>query len=165
MRYITTIGEQEYTIDINDDKTIVVDGEAFELDSQGLANTALNSIILNGQSFDVDISEHDDLYQVMLKGLMYDVQVEDQRTRRLAGMKRSMSETVGEALIKAPMPGIIVEIPVEVGQAVSKGDVVIILESMKMQNEFKSPKDGNIKSIRVKMGDKIDQNTVMLSVD
>ena len=165
MRYITTIGEKEYTIDINDNKTIVVDGEIFELDSQGLANTAMNSIILNGHSFDVDISEHDDLYQVMLKGLMYDVKVEDQRTRRLAGMKRSMTEAVGEVLIKAPMPGVIVELPVEVGQSVSKGDVVIILESMKMQNEFKSPKDGAIKSIRVKVGDKIDQNTVMLSVD
>jgi len=165
MRYITTIGDKQYTIDINDTSTIVVDGETFDLDSQGLANTAMNSIILNGHSFDVDISEHEDVYQVMLKGLMYNVKVEDQRTRRLAGMKRSMTEAVGEILIKAPMPGVIVEIPVKVGQTVLKGEVIVILESMKMQNEFKSPKEGTIKSIRVKTGDKIDKNIVMLSVD
>ncbi len=164
MKYITTVDGTQYTIDINDDRHITVNGKTYEIDFTSLSRTGLASLILDGQSFDVDIAENTDTYAVMLKGVLHDVQVEDERTRRLAGMKRSMSEAVGEVLIKAPMPGVIVEIPVEVGQEVAKNQVVAVLESMKMQNEFKSPKNGVVKSVRVKAGDKIDQNTVMVSV-
>ena len=164
MRYITTVDGTQYTIDINDDRHVIVNGKTYAIDFTSLSHTGLASLILEGQSFDVDIAENTDAYTVMLKGVLHDVQVEDERTRRLAGMKRSMADVVGEVLIKAPMPGVIVEIPVEVGQEVAKNQVVAILESMKMQNEFKSPKDGVVKSVRVKPGDKIDQNTVMVSV-
>jgi biotin carboxyl carrier protein len=71
---------------------------------------------------------------------------------------------VGEVLIKAPMPGVIAHVFVEEGQAVTKGEVVVILESMKMQNEFKSPKDGTIKSVRIQAGDKIDQQAIMVTI-
>ncbi len=164
MKYITTVDGTQYTIDINDDQHITINGKTYAIDFTSLSQTGLASLILDGQSFDVDIAEHEENYAVMLKGVLHDVQVEDERTRRLAGMKRSMAEAVGEVLIKAPMPGVIVDVPVEVGQSVAKNQVVAILESMKMQNEFKSPKDGVVKSVRVKPGDKIDQNTVMVSV-
>ncbi len=164
MKYITTINDKQYTIDINDYEHITIDGEIFDINLTTLSDTGLVSLIMNGHSFDVNIDENNDHYAVMLKGMLYDAQVEDERTRRLAGMKRGMTEAVGEVLIKAPMPGVIVDVPVEVGQSVTKNQVVIILESMKMQNEFKSPKDGTVKSVRVSAGQKVDQNAVMISV-
>lgn len=164
MKYITTVDGTQYTIDINDDHHITINGKRFDVDMTMLSHTGLASLILNGQSFDVDIDERDRVYQVMLKGVLHDVTVEDERTRRLAGVKGGLKEAVGEILIKAPMPGVIVEIPVQVGDVVTKNQVVAVLESMKMQNEFKSPKDGTVKSVRVTAGDKIDQNTVMVSV-
>jgi biotin carboxyl carrier protein len=60
------------------------------------------------------------------------------------------------------MPGMVVAIPVEQGQEVASGDNVIILESMKMQNELKAPRDGVISGLRVKPGDNVDQNQVLL---
>ena len=164
MKYITTVDGTQYTIDINDDHHITINGKRFDVDMTMLSHTGLASLILNGQSFDVDIDERDRVYQVMLKGVLHDVTVEDERTRRLAGVKGGLKEAVGEILIKAPMPGVIVEIPVQVGDVVTKNQVVAVLESMKMQNEFKSPKDGTVKSVRVTAGEKIDQNTVMVSV-
>lgn len=164
MKYITTVGNQEFTIDINDDGHILVDGKTFDVDFNGLPDTSLYSLIMDGLSYDIDIDRNEKLYHVVVKGIMYDVKVEDERTRRLAGLKGGLSETVGEIFIKAPMPGVIVSVPVEEGQPVSKGDVVIILESMKMQNEFKAPRDGKINHIRVKLEDKVDQNTIMLSI-
>ena len=71
----------------------------------------------------------------------------------------------GEYLMRAPMPGLIVAIPVEEGQAVAKGDVLVILESMKMQNELRSPKEGVVSRIRVQEGDSVEQKTPMLSVE
>ncbi len=164
MKYIATVGENEYAIDINDDEHVIINGDVFDINFNGLADTALYSLIMNGHSFDINIDEHNDLYQVMVKGILYDVKVEDERTRRLAGVKGALGEAVGEVLVKAPMPGVIVSVLVEEGQSVAKNDIVIILESMKMQNEFKSPKNGVVSSVRVQAGDKVDQNAVMLSV-
>ena len=62
------------------------------------------------------------------------------------------------------MPGMVVAIPVEVGQSVGKGENLIILESMKMQNELKAPREGSITGIRVKPGDSVDQNQVLLTL-
>jgi biotin carboxyl carrier protein len=62
------------------------------------------------------------------------------------------------------MPGQIVTVPVSEGQAVHKGEILIVLESMKMQNELKSPRDGKIGRIKVKAGDNVEQNQVLLVV-
>lgn len=164
MKYITTIGEEEFTIIVNDDGEVELNGKKYELNFQGLSDTSLYSLILDGKSYDINIDESDDLYHVMLAGTIYEVKVEDERTRRLAGLKGSFAGVVGEVLIKAPMPGVVVSVLAKLEQAVQKGDVVIILESMKMQNEFKAPKDGVVSSIRVKAGDKIDQNAIMLTI-
>jgi len=58
----------------------------------------------------------------------------------------------------------VVSIPVQEGQAIRKGDVLVILESMKMQNELRSPRDGKIIRVRVKAGDRVEQRETMLSV-
>ena len=63
------------------------------------------------------------------------------------------------------MPGLIVKIPVSEGQEVKKGDVLVILESMKMQNELKSPRDGKVTRIQVKPGDSVEQRQTILSVE
>jgi biotin carboxyl carrier protein len=70
----------------------------------------------------------------------------------------------GEIVIRAPMPGVVIEVPVKPGQEVAKGDIVLILESMKMQNEFKAPRPGKVHTVRVAPGDKVDQNMVMITL-
>ncbi len=62
------------------------------------------------------------------------------------------------------MPGLVVAIPVSEGQAVNKGDVLVVLESMKMQNELKSPRSGTISRQRVKIGDSVELKQTLLSV-
>jgi biotin carboxyl carrier protein len=62
------------------------------------------------------------------------------------------------------MPGLIVAVPVSEGQAVHKGDILIVLESMKMQNELKCPRDGTVGRIKIKAGDNVEHNQVLLTV-
>ncbi len=66
--------------------------------------------------------------------------------------------------MKAPMPGMIVAVLVNEGQIVEKGEVLVVLESMKMQNELKSPKPGRVGRVRVKSGDSVEQKQTLLSV-
>ena len=70
----------------------------------------------------------------------------------------------GEFHLKAPMPGMVVAIPVEEGQEIQQGQVLLILESMKMQNELKAPRAGTIGRIRVKPGESVEQRQTLLSV-
>ena len=74
-----------------------------------------------------------------------------------------MAET-GEFHLRAPMPGLVVAMPVTEGQEVKKGQVILILESMKMQNELRSPRDGVMGRIRVKVGESVEQKQTLLSV-
>lgn len=163
MKYIANIDDQEFVIDINDAGHVSIDGEVADVDFGGLDGTQLYSLILNGYSYDVDVNEDNETYRVSIKGVVYEVQVQDERTRRLAGL-RGTANIAGEVPIKAPMPGVVVDVAVAEGQTVAKGDLVVILESMKMQNEFKAPKDGEVKQVRVAAGDKVDQNAVMVTI-
>ena len=74
-----------------------------------------------------------------------------------------MSEA-GEYHLKAPMPGMVVSILVEEGQEIEQGQVLLILESMKMQNELKSPRAGTVGRVRVKPGESVEQRQTLLSV-
>ena len=70
----------------------------------------------------------------------------------------------GEFTLKSPMPGLIVAIPVNEGDAVKKGQTLIVLESMKMENELKAPHDGTVGSIKVKLRQSVDQHQALLVV-
>ncbi len=164
MKYLAKIGEEQFTIDINQAGQITINDELIEVDMRQMKDTTMYSLIIEGISYDVRLHEGDEVYGVEMSGNLFEVVVEDERTRRLAGLKSQSDGMTGEATIKAPMPGVVVDVPVTEGQPVQKGDIVVILESMKMQNEFKAPRDGEITVIRVAPGDKVDQNAVLLTI-
>lgn len=164
MKYITTIGTDQFTLDINQEGQIAVDGQIINADMQQMPDTTMYSIIIDGKSHDVRLTEGDGVYVVLLGGEIFEIVVEDERTRRLAGLKKGAVASSGEVIIKAPMPGVVVEIPVKEGDEVEQGQIILILESMKMQNEFKAPRAGTIHAIRVAVGDKVDQNAVMITI-
>jgi biotin carboxyl carrier protein len=70
----------------------------------------------------------------------------------------------GEFQLKAPMPGLIVSVLIEDGQAIEKGQVLVVLESMKMQNELKAPRAGTVERIRVKAGETVEQRQILLTI-
>ncbi len=106
----------------------------------------------------------DENWQVLLRGRLYPVTVEDEREKRLRAAAGSGVSESGEFHLKAPMPGLVVAIPVTEGQAVKKGEVLLILESMKMQNELKAPRDGIVNRIKVKAGESVEQKQPLLSI-
>ena len=71
----------------------------------------------------------------------------------------------GSVTVNAPMPGKILGVKASVGQAVKKGDVVVVLEAMKMENEIVAPQDGTIASINVAVGDSVDSGAVLATLN
>ena len=165
MKYITAVNDDHFEIEINDEVHVTVDGVQHQIDFQAVGNRPLYSLLIGGNSYEAYVEAVDDGWQVLHRGNLYHVQVEDERAQRLAtlgGIRSSI--TRGEYQLKAPMPGMVVEIPVEVGQTVSQGDLLVILESMKMQNELKSPCDGIVTHVRAALGDSIEHNQVLVLI-
>jgi biotin carboxyl carrier protein len=164
MKYITSIENQEFTIEILDDRKILFNGKEMSVDFESVSGGPVYSLLIDGKSYEAYIYPVEGDWEILIEGRLYPVRVEDEREKRLRAASGGRVAESGEFLLKAPMPGLIVSVPVSEGQEVKKGDVLLILESMKMQNELKSPRDGIIGKIRVKAGESVEQRQKLLSV-
>lgn len=164
MKYISTVNEKEYLIEVIDERHILVNERAFEVDFDAIHGQPVFSLLLNGRSFEGFVYPGEEQLEVLLMGRQYSVKVEDEREKRLRAAGRGSVSEAGEFHLKAPMPGMVISIPVEEGQAVEKGQVLVLLESMKMQNELKAPRAGIVQRIRVKAGESVEQKQTLLSV-
>jgi biotin carboxyl carrier protein len=164
MKYQTIINGQTFDVEINEDGRILVNDEERVVDFRVLRRGELYSLLLDHLSFEAVVEERDGTYHVLMAGDLFEVEVTDERSRRLASAFMAFGDSGGEYSLRAPMPGLIVRIPVEEGQPVSKGETVAILESMKMENELKSPRDGTIHRIYVSAGENVEQNKVLVTI-
>jgi biotin carboxyl carrier protein len=164
MRYVTTIGERDFLVEILDECHVLLDGQPYEVDFDSIGEGPVYSMLLGGKSFEAYVYPTEDAWQVLLHGRSYPALVIDEREKRLKAAGGGRVSERAEFQLRAPMPGLVVSVPIEDGQEVEKGEVLIILESMKMQNELKAPRPGKISRLRVKVGDSVEQHQIMLSV-
>lgn len=164
MKYITAVEDKQFIVEIVDDKHVRVDDKLYEIDFETVSGQPVYSLIVDGKSHESYIYQDDDHWQVLMHGRLYSVSVEDEREKRLRAAAGGGVAETGEFHLRAPMPGLVVAIPVAEGQEVKRGQVILILESMKMQNELKAPRDGTIGRIRVKPGETVEQKQTLLSV-
>jgi biotin carboxyl carrier protein len=160
MKYITTINNHEYTIEIDQDDRITLDGRELAVDVE-LLPEGLISLLLEHRSHEAVVEERDDHWEVLIRGELYMVRVQDERAYRLAKARGTAVEITGDAAIRSPMPGLIVATPAAEGQHVHKGDKVVILESMKMENELRAPRDGVVKRVMVAAGQSVEKDQVL----
>ncbi|HRJ56325.1 MAG TPA: biotin/lipoyl-binding protein [Anaerolineales bacterium] len=164
MKYVTTVDGKEFEIEVLGDRHIRIGGRTIEVDFESVSGQPVYSLILDGKSYESYVYEADNDWQVLLHGRQFQVKVEDEREKRLRAAAGGGVAEGGEFHLKAPMPGLVVAVPVTEGQEVKKGQVLVILESMKMQNELKSPRDGVIDRIKVKAGESVEQKQTLLNI-
>jgi biotin carboxyl carrier protein len=164
MKYITVVEGRQFIVEIVDEKHVRVDEKLYEIDFETVSGQPVYSLIVDGKSHESYIYQDDELWQVLMHGRLYSVTVEDEREKRLRAAAGGGVAETGEFHLRAPMPGLVVAIHVAEGQEVKRGQVILILESMKMQNELKAPRDGTIGRIRVKPGETVEQKQTLLSV-
>jgi biotin carboxyl carrier protein len=164
MKYIAQIDDHTFEFEINNESEIIADGDLMEIDFRSIAGQSVYSMIVNGRSFEALVQVTDEGLEVLLQGQLFIVNVEDERQIRLRQASGYDASRTGELNLKSPMPGLIISVNAREGQTVEAGDRLIVLESMKMQNELKSPSSGTIRNIRVKAGDNVEQNQVLLTI-
>ena len=163
-KYITTVQGKTFEVDILPDGTLLVNGEPRHVDFLSLS-PALFSIIREYESHELVVEARDgNAIDVLMRGHLYNVEVLDERAQLIRMRRGGAAADSGEVSIKSPMPGLIVSIPVEEGQAIQAGQTVIILESMKMQNELKAPRDGTVQRVSVAAGQSVEQGKLLVTL-
>lgn len=116
-------------------------------------------------------------YRITVNGVAYDVAVEEMGEGAVTSTPAAATPTpeapkaapaaagAGAVKINSPMPGNILSVKVSAGQAVKKGDVLMILEAMKMENEICAPQDGTIASVQAAAGDSVESGDVLVTMD
>ena len=169
MNYFVTVREKEFEIALNGENgsgAIRVNGEPVEIDLQPVPGSqAVFSLIIDGESYDVWAESQNGTYRVAVDGETFEVQVEDERSRLIKRLGGGEVSTKGEIAVKAPMPGLVVRVEVQEGDSVEKGQGLVVVEAMKMENEIKAPTSGIVKAVKVSPGNAIDKNAVLLEIE
>lgn len=160
--YITTIDGVDYEIEILEDNQVRINDEILTVDFEEVSGQRVFTILVDGKSFEVHVSEDENEWNILIRGTLYQAVVLDEREKRSRDAAGETDDTHGEFVLKSPMPGLVVKIPVKIGDQVSKGAVLLILESMKMQNELKSPRNGMVIELNIKEGDNVEQREPLL---
>ena len=165
MKYVTAVDHHEYLVDIIDEHRVSVDGVIYQVDFMQVGDQPVYSLVVDGKSFDAHIYPNEDSWQVLFHGQRFTAYVEDEREKRLRAALAGRVAEHEDYLLKAPMPGMVISIPVQEGQVIQKGDVLAVLESMKMQNELRSPRAGTVARLRVSPGDRVEKKETLMSVE
>lgn len=156
------------TFDIQSDKTgIFVNAQPFNWDMVEIKDGNFH-VLYNNRSYNAEVLEAD--YQtksflIKINKSKYSIAVKDRFDVLLdqLGMSNANASKIND--LKAPMPGLIVDIKVKVGDSVKKGDTILILEAMKMENVLKAAGEGIIKAIKISPKQNVEKNQVMIEFE
>jgi biotin carboxyl carrier protein len=168
-RYAVTIGEVERSIEVRrvgvgvtgcgmQYEVCVDDGEPQLIDAARPMPDTL-SLLMNRRSWEVGLVQSETGFEVDILGIRHAVDVVDPRRKALR-----MAARAGEEVVKTLMPGRIVRTLVAVGDMVEKGQPMIVVEAMKMENELGAPRDGKVQRICVADGDQVEAKTVLIEL-
>ena len=110
-------------------------------------------------------------YRVNVNGSLYEIEIEEMSAPATmsaaapaAKAAPAAAAPAGGQKVEAPMPGTILDIKVQAGQSVKKGDVLVILEAMKMENEIMAPCDGKVTGVNVRKGDSVETAALLCTI-
>jgi biotin carboxyl carrier protein len=172
MDYLVKIEGKEYIVTIDSSThppQIKVNGKPFKTRFSARSDNSHIQLLMENRSYDVEVvkqknSQNGD-FSVFIYGREFSLYAEDERLakiREVAGMGPG-GDTHKE--VRAPMPGLVTRILKNPGDRVKRGESLILVEAMKMENELKSLVDGTIKEVKVKEGQSIDKNALLVLLE
>lgn len=145
--------------------TLSVDDVVYEVDVAKIGKHEY-SILHKGRSFNVEIVEKSEPknYSIVTGDECFDVEIIDTESKYIQNRNNAIIES-GDLIIRSPMPGRVVNIPVETGDKVESGQTVIVLSAMKMESEYKAGKAGIVTEVAVNAGDTVENNQLLIVIE
>lgn len=161
--YKATVNNKSFQIETTE-AGFLVDGKNVEWDMVKI-NDNIFHILYQNKSYTAELVKTDresKTFTFKINGRTYPVTLKDKFDLLLE--KMGLNNVAGSKVnnVKAPMPGLIVDLKIQVGDSVKQGDALLILEAMKMENILKSPGEGVVKNLKVKKGDSVEKGQVLV---
>ena len=166
---VAQVGESNHTVRILEGgQRVEVDGRSYSVDLSRTSD-GTTSLLLDGRSFQIHTTElhlngGDNSFSLNVNGSPFVVTIEDYRSQLRKRMFATATDSKSAVEVKAPMPGKVVAIEVRVDEKVVPGKGLFILEAMKMENEIRSNAAGCVDSIRVRAGQSVEKDEIILSI-
>jgi pyruvate carboxylase subunit B len=166
MKYIVEIDGQTHEVEIGPDG-VQVDGAPVEADLRPNHDSQLWHLILDGRSYTLAArrAENRGEWEIEHQGRKHRVLALDERSRAIRELAGAVAQSRGPVEVKAPMPGLVVKVEVATDATVEKGQGVVVMEAMKMENELKAPTAGQVSAIRVSAGQAVDKGETLLVIE
>lgn len=161
--YKASVNGKQFEI-TSDKELLTLDGEPIGWDLAEIADGYFH-IIHQHKSYRAELVGHDPVtktFSFKINGRLYTVGLKNKFDLLLEKMGMNTNASAKVNNIKAPMPGLIIDLRVKTGDTVAAGDTLIILEAMKMENSIKSPGEGTVRNVKVRKGDGVEKGQVLI---
>ncbi|HEV8358524.1 MAG TPA: biotin/lipoyl-containing protein [Gemmatimonadales bacterium] len=163
MKYQVTVGAQRFEIEIDGDQ-VTVDGVECRAELQPIPGTPLRQLLLDRRAWTFAMEQADrGSWKIVAGGDRFEVAVMDQRTAQLRSLAAAVAPPAGAAVLRAPMPGLVLGVLVEAGQSVAAGQSLVVLEAMKMQNVLKAAGPGVVERVSVRPGATVERGEPLIT--
>ncbi len=163
MKYSVTIGDKQFEIGIGSgDGAVTVNGRDMAVDMLGINGGKLQSLLADNRIFEFEIERSNGGISVWHGSAEFAAEVVDEKTERLRQLMGAAGLAKKQSVLRASMPGLILKVEVVPGQKVKKGDGLMIVEAMKMENEIKALGPGVVKEIKAKERQAIEKGQVLI---
>ncbi len=165
MRFVAELGGETIRIEVTGVEgrfKVKIGEEIWEVHARRLARGGW-SILIGSASHLADVTEKDGGFLVDVNGETFRIRVEEETRHVIRTRGGVQSQAAGQVLV-APLPGKVVHVAVSEGQTVKAGDGLIVIEAMKMENEFKATAAGAVKEVRVEVGQSVNAGDLLLVI-
>lgn len=152
-------------LDSGETTSVRYNGAIRHLQLKRLGQKNLFLLLVDNKSYELYVEEVAGTYDVKLNGRRYRLQLEDEKTRSIRRLIKTDTKQAGRVEIKSPMPGLIVDILVKKGDRIEKGDSLVVIEAMKMENEIRSDISGTVKRILKNARDPVERDTLLMIIE
>ncbi|MGI9544895.1 MAG: acetyl-CoA carboxylase biotin carboxyl carrier protein subunit [Cyclobacteriaceae bacterium] len=163
--YKVEINKNEYPVTFKDNH-VLLDGKKESWDLIHIKSNQFH-LIKDHKTYHIEVLRVDQRHKTIelrINDRKFSATIKDKFDQLLEKLGMNQSNGSRVNLIKAPMPGLILEVCIKEGDQVVEGDKLMVLEAMKMENVIKCPSDGLIKSVAIKQGDRVEKNQTLIEL-
>ena len=165
MKYLVTVAGREIEVEV-DGERVTVQGKGSTAVLVPIPGTPLRQLVVDGRPAEIAFEpEGAGRWMILVHGERWDVEVIDERTRHIRSLTGNSGAPRGTPPLKAPMPGLVLRVLAEPGQAVAAGSGIVVLEAMKMENELRATAGATVRAVRVKPGEAVEKGQVLVEFD
>jgi biotin carboxyl carrier protein len=165
LKYIVAIAGRAVEVEVEGDQ-VALGGHTHSAALTTVPGTPLRQLVVNGRPLALAVdAAGKGLWNLTLAGERWEAEVIDERTRHIRSLTGAADQARGPATLRAPMPGLVVRVQAQPGQAVPAGAGVVVLEAMKMENELRATAPAVIKAVHARAGETVEKGQILVEFE